>query len=119
LRFIICGGRGYADARSLFKALDVLHAKVGVSLLIHGDAKGADRLAEQWAKKRGVPYRAFPAYWKRDGERRAGPLRNQRMLDEGKAEGVVAFPGGTGTADMVARALRAGLEVWRPYDEEQ
>jgi hypothetical protein len=33
------------------------------------------------------------------------------MLDEGKPNLVVAFPGGTGTADMVQRAREAGNEV--------
>ena len=33
------------------------------------------------------------------------------MLDEGKPDLVVAFPGGTGTADMIRRAKKAGVEV--------
>jgi hypothetical protein len=33
------------------------------------------------------------------------------MLDEGKPDLVVAFPGGTGTADMVKRAELAGVKV--------
>lgn len=43
--------------------------------------------------------------------RKAGPIRNQRMLDEGKPDLVVAFPGDKGTADMVRRARTASLEV--------
>ena len=43
--------------------------------------------------------------------KRAGPLRNQRMLDEGKPDLVVAFPGGGGTKDMVRRAVKAGVSV--------
>jgi predicted Rossmann-fold nucleotide-binding protein len=38
-------------------------------------------------------------------------MRNQRMIDEGKPDLVVAFPGGSGTADMVRRAKRASIEV--------
>jgi hypothetical protein len=33
------------------------------------------------------------------------------MLDEGKPDLVIAFPGGRGTADMVKKARRAGVEV--------
>jgi hypothetical protein len=33
------------------------------------------------------------------------------MLDDGKPELVVAFPGGRGTADMMRRAREAGVEV--------
>jgi hypothetical protein len=41
----------------------------------------------------------------------AGPIRNQRMIDEGKPDLVIAFPGGRGTADMVSRAKKAGIPV--------
>ena len=34
-----------------------------------------------------------------------------RMLEEGRPDLVIAFPGGRGTADLVARARRAGVEV--------
>ena len=53
------------------------------------------------------------AEWHRLG-RKAGPIRNQRMLDEGKPDLVVAFPGGTGTAGMVALACKAGVRVILP-----
>jgi hypothetical protein len=33
------------------------------------------------------------------------------MIDEGKPDLVVAFPGGRGTADMVKRAKKANVEV--------
>jgi hypothetical protein len=60
-----------------------------------------------------VPEEPYPADWARDG-RGAGFLRNERMLAEAKPHLVVAFPGGRGTAHMVARAEAAGVAVWRP-----
>lgn len=57
-----------------------------------------------------MPIESYPADWKRDG-RGAGPIRNQRMIDEGKPHIVIAFPGGKGTADMVMRAEMAGIPV--------
>jgi hypothetical protein len=42
---------------------------------------------------------------------KAGPIRKQQMLDEGKPDLVVAFPGGRGTAHMVRIARAAGIEV--------
>lgn len=50
------------------------------------------------------------AEWDRLG-RKAGPIRNQRMLDEGKPALVIAFPGGTGTAGMVAIARKGRVPV--------
>jgi len=48
--------------------------------------------------------------WDKIGKK-AGPLRNQRMLDEGKPDLVVAFSGSGGTKDMVRRAVKAGVSV--------
>jgi hypothetical protein len=66
-------------------------------------------LAGKWAESQGVTVEAYPADWKKHG-RAAGPIRNQRMLDE-NPDILVAFPGGKGTADMVARARKASLTV--------
>lgn len=116
MRLLVCGGRDYAEREHVYACLDRLHAKRPVTLLIHGAAKGADSLAADWAKARGIealPFPIAPEDWDRHG-RNAGPMRNQTMLDKGTPEGVVAFPGGNGTADMVRRSQRAGLVVWFP-----
>lgn len=81
--------------------------------LIHGDAKGADQLSEQVLKrdfKGGFIVERYPADWNRN-KKSAGPIRNQRMLDEGKPDLVIAFPGGKGTAHMVKIAREANIEV--------
>ena len=113
MRLIVCGGRDYTDTRAIYHAMDRLKARGLVTAVIHGGAPGADSIAGAWADQAGVPVEVFFADWERDG-RAAGPKRNQRMLDEGRPDGVVAFPGGRGTSDMVSRAVRAGLKVWHP-----
>lgn len=40
-----------------------------------------------------------------------GPIRNSKMLLDGKPTLVVAFAGRRGTADMVQKARAAGVEV--------
>lgn len=114
MRILVCGGRDYDDRKALFRALDALLAEVPVELVIHGAARGADTLAGQWAIERNIPVMPFPAKWKTFGNA-AGPIRNQEMLDDGKPDGVVVFPGGTGTADMKRKAEKAGLRIWEPY----
>lgn len=52
----------------------------------------------------------YPADWARFGKS-AGYLRNKQMLEEGKPDLVVAFPGGRGTANMIAIAMKAGVKV--------
>jgi predicted Rossmann-fold nucleotide-binding protein len=113
LRVLVCGGRDYQDYLPAADALDRIAAKLGIAIIIQGGATGADDCARRWALNRGVECLSFPADWSMG--RKAGPIRNQTMIDEGKPNAVVAFPGGRGTADMVKRAEAAGLPVWRPY----
>lgn len=115
MRVLVCGGRAYEEREHLFVTLDRLHRARGITLVIAGGARGADTLAEEWAKDRSVPHQIFHAEWDTLG-RPAGPIRNQRMLDEGKPDLVVAFPGGKGTADMVRRAYEAGVRVMEVED---
>lgn len=105
---LVCGGRNYRDVKSVFASLDGLSP--GPSLIIHGGATGADSCAGEWARKRGVECKVYYADWHKHG-RAAGPIRNQKMIDHGKPEVVMAFPGGIGTADMVRRAKAAGVTV--------
>lgn len=117
MRLLVCGGRNFWKPDQVALALDKAHARRPISLLIHGDAPGADTCASTWATKRGIPALAVPALWHAQGKK-AGPLRNQAMLDGVFGlvpEGLVAFPGAAGTDDMVQRAVAAGLPVWHPY----
>lgn len=108
---LVCGGRYYHDQARVFQELDELHSSIGPFIrVIHGAAMGADQLGQLWAEARGIEHVPYYANWERHG-RSAGPIRNQRMLTKGTPHMVVAFPGGRGTADMVARARRAGLMV--------
>jgi hypothetical protein len=113
MRVLVCGGRDYQDMRELFGVLDGIHAKTPIGLVIHGAYRGADTLAAEWAKSRGVRELPFPADWNAHPGGAAGPIRNSRMLAEGGPDLVVAFPGGSGTADCVRKAERAGVPVRR------
>jgi hypothetical protein len=117
LRVLACGGREYTDAAEVARKLDRLYATAGIAVLIEGGAIGADRLAQAWANERGVPVLTFEADWLND-RRAAGPIRNQRMLVEGKPDLVVVFPGKRGTANMVRQAREAGVMVWQTSETE-
>lgn len=111
MRVLVCGGRDYDDSRRVYAVLDKLHAEAGILRLIEGGAQGADRLARDWANNiGGVRVETFEADWEHHGKF-AGPMRNSRMLAEGRPDVVVAFPGGRGTADMVRKARREGVKV--------
>lgn len=109
VRVLVCGGRDYVNRERVFYALDSYHRRRGpIGVVIHGAARGADTLAGEWAWQAGVSIDQYPADWQAHGKR-AGPLRNARMLASGKPDVVIAFPGGAGTADMVRRATAAGI----------
>ena len=110
MRVLVCGGRDYADADRMATVLDALHATAPFTALIYGMARGADDLAKMWATARGVGRLGFPAQWEKYGKQ-AGPMRNARMLEKGKPDLVIAFPGGRGTADMMRQAKAAGVPV--------
>ena len=92
MRVLITGGRNFDDRDLMWSSLDRLHAEHHFTLLIHGDAKGADRLAGAWAEERGIEVLACPADWKRYG-RGAGPPVGWARPDKGT---VGARPGRDG-----------------------
>lgn len=110
MRVLVCGGRDYDDWDTLNKKLNTYHFYYGFGCLIHGDANGADTLAGIWAQNHEIPLEVYPADWKTHGKA-AGPIRNKQMLEEGKPDLVLAFPGGRGTKNMVDQANKAGVKV--------
>lgn len=111
-RVLVCGGREYADWRTMSDVLWGIHHDTRIAEIIHGGARGADEMATRWATLADVPLSVIRADWQRHGTA-AGPIRNQEMLDRLRPDLVIAFPGGRGTADMVRRAEAAGVEVRR------
>lgn len=120
MRLLVCGGRTFSDKALLFATLDRVTPRTepdeygntlpaGVTI-IHGAAQGADRLADDWAVVNWCSVEQYPADWDRY-KKSAGFIRNQEMLEKGRPDLVIAFPGGRGTADMVRRARKAGVPV--------
>lgn len=135
MRLLICGSREWRDEEFIYDKLVefVLQHEVAGHprpSIIEGcngddyrtlgdgtkvlDPHGADHLAERAAKRLGLHVDHYPAMWEKYGNR-AGPLRNQDMLDHGHPDRVWAFHdsfiGSKGTGDMVARAKRALVPV--------
>jgi len=55
MRVLVCGGRDFDDVGLMISVLDRLHTEKSFTVLIHGNARGADRIADDWAWRRGVP----------------------------------------------------------------
>lgn len=114
MRVLVCGGRKPLPndyALILFEL-----GRLGLmseDTVIQGGARGIDTLAKTAARETGCQTATFPAEWDVYGKA-AGSVRNQKMLDEGKPDLVMAFPaqGSVGTYDMIRRAKKAGVKLW-------
>jgi len=111
MRILIAGGRDFNDFASLVVFMKPYRHLV--TAVISGKARGADKLGEQWANLVGAVVEPYPADWEKHGKA-AGPIRNKQMLDEGKPDLVVVFPGGVGSNHMATIAKKKGVEVIRP-----
>ena len=114
MRLLVTGSRDWSDYSKVLGELKYFHNAFGVELVVHGDCRGADRLAGRAARELGLDVWAFPADWKRHGKA-AGPIRNEEMLIFTKPQYVLAFHDAIdkskGTKDMVKRSRKAGLPV--------
>ncbi len=127
MRVIVTGGRDYQDKEVVWGTLDRIHREgyfqwqqtvpVGprnIVWIITGACPygGADLLAENWAKENEVNYIGYPAKFKTGPRGKAeGPYRNAGMAEYAEASLVVAFPGGRGTANMIAEAKIRGIPI--------
>ena len=95
-RVLVTGGRDYGRRwngtdwvedskqlnrlrRTLDAALEAAQSAGKVAVIIHGNARGADLLADQYAREKTIRVLPFPADWDLHG-RRAGPIRNSALL---------------------------------------
>lgn len=132
LRVVVTGGRDYEDRDVVWRALDRIHAKHGILVVIHGACderdpvtgerrlRGADRWADEWADARGIPKIPEPVTrgeWRQFGGY-AGPRRNERMFVKHTPDLCVHLPGGTGTADCCQRAYDHGVLRYNPITNE-
>ena len=106
---LVAGGRDFTDELMLCRVMGELYHRYKFTVVVEGDAKGADRMAGNWAALFGIHVARMSALWDKFGSR-AGPLRNAAMLKL-RPDLVVLFPGGNGTANMKDQALKAGILV--------
>lgn len=114
-RVLVCGGRDFPDRGLVWAAL----RKVCPAFIVTGGQgkkrpnRGADLHAEKFAKEYLIPHDVVHADWEAFG-RSAGPRRNSEMLiKHPDIQWAIGFPGGTGTDDMLKKALLANIKVVR------
>jgi len=96
---LLCGSRYASPTRVAELARPYLNKG---DTLIHGDAPGADQAAKILGEELDITVIPFPAEWAKYGKA-AGPIRNKKMLTEGKPDLILAYPIGEskGTRNMM------------------
>jgi hypothetical protein len=118
VRIAVTGGRDFSNHQLVQEVFDGIARIRWRVTLSHGDAKGLDTIADElaqnlnWAIK---PYPVTSEDWKFYGKK-AGHLRNHKMLSESNPHILLSFPGGRGTADCIQAALKMGIPVESFYD---
>lgn len=114
IKVIIAGTRDFNDYAFLKKNLDYFLQGINPNNeeieIVSGNARGADKLGERYAKEHNLPVKLFPANWDKYGKQ-AGYLRNQEMANY--SDVLIAFwdEKSKGTKHMIDIAKKQGLTV--------
>lgn len=122
MRILICGGRDFQDHSLFWKTMNDIEDTNDFDgnqsiTIIEGGAQGADAMAAGYAAHCGWILETYRADWKTHGKA-AGLIRNKKMLEEGKPDLVIAFPGEKGTAHMVKIAKETNIPVLEILPED-
>lgn len=121
-RIIIAGSRDFTDYEKLCSACDAIITGLTANdaqseiVIISGGARGADKLAEQYAREKKYKNNIIKAEWDRYGKK-AGYLRNAVMADKATARNgqgyLIAFWDGKshGTRHMIDIAEKKKMHV--------
>ena len=114
IKVIIAGTRDFNDYAFLKKNVDYFLQGINPHNeeieIVSGNARGADKLGERYAKEHNLPLKLFPANWDKYGKR-AGYLRNQEMANY--SDVLIAFwdEKSKGTKHMIDIAKKQDLTV--------
>lgn len=115
---LVSGGRDYERWQKVHAILSQLHERYGITLIVQGEAKGADFCAKTWAWNNQVPVtESYKADWDTHGKA-AGRYRNEDMIQCESPDLIVLFPGGKGTAHMRECAQRHEIPCLQIPDVE-
>jgi hypothetical protein len=110
MKILVCGDRNWWNEEVVKEVLSQYQPD---TVVIQGEARGADSAGKKAAEELGMTVIGFPAKWDELG-RRAGIVRNLQMLDT-NPDLVIAFhnflPNSKGTKHTVTEALNRGIKV--------
>ena len=115
-KLIVAGTRSFNDYELLRSVITQLFMNRHCWIIdcyeeiVSGGAPGADTLAVRYATEADIPFKVFPADWKKYG-RSAGPRRNRQMAEY--ADAAIVFWDGKsrGTQNMIQQMRELGKPV--------
>lgn len=109
MKLAIVGGRTFKSYPLLCKEVKKFCGDVMPELIVSGGARGADRLAERYAKENQIKMKVLKPDWTKG--RRSGLTRNTDIVNA--STHVIAFvmPESRGTWDTIKKAQRKGIPV--------
>ncbi|MFN3937490.1 MAG: DUF2493 domain-containing protein [Gemmobacter sp.] len=110
MRLLVAGGRHLDDVALIHNALERVHARNPLTVLIHGGHAFLGVAAEDWAREHDVHVLRYPANWRLHGKRAEG-IRNAFMLADSRPDMCLALPGGENTRLLAMAAMARGLAV--------
>lgn len=110
MRLLISGGRHFDVADAILDELNRIHAACPVTVLIHGGLPALGSVAEDWARQNDVHIVRYPANWSLLGKQ-ADTKRNRFMLEDSRADALLAFPGGRHLLELVQQAHARHIPV--------
>lgn len=118
-KVLICGSRNFTNYDIFSRVVSHILKDYTAIEIISGGAKGADSLAEQYAKEYGYKNKIFPADWDKHGKK-AGMIRNAEMIKEIKTCDnpiVIAFWDGKskGTKNTINLAKKNDIHLYIKY----
>ncbi len=110
MKIIVAGSRDFSDMELLTDKLNFFFQNLKSFEIISGMARGADKLAAEYAIKNRIPLIKMPAQWDMNGNS-AGYIRNVEMANI--ADALVVFWDGRskGTYHMIKLAQERKLKI--------
>ena len=106
----IVGSRTFNNYSFLKRKIEETTRDIIIEQIISGGAKGADKLAEQFAKENNIPIKILKPDWKKG--KWAGFERNTNIINQ--SDIVFAFYNGTskGTLDSIKKAEKLNKKLY-------
>jgi hypothetical protein len=110
MKIAVIGSRTFNDYSLLKEKLDEISKSIQITEIISGGAKGADSLAEKYAREKGLLTHIIKPDWEKFGKS-AGFRRNQDIINE--SDFCLAFWDGQskGTLHSIELAKKKGIPV--------